>query len=214
MANKLLMTDAEYKSSGMYIGMKQRTAQMREFIYKIRPDGLSLLDIEKIDQRVRSAAKFIARSKKVIVIARKNIAHEPVKKFGELTGVDVIVGRFMPGTLTNPSYKKFTEADVVLIMDPESDYQALKEAVDARIPVIGVCDSYNDTKNVDLVIPCNNKGPRSIVTLFWLLARETMKEKGQIKSDDEFTQKIEDFANGMKLDQDYREDGEEEDEDE
>lgn len=200
MAQKMLMSDSDYKASGMYIGMKQRTAQMKEYIYRIRPDGLSLLNIGKIDQRIRTAAKMLARSKSIMIVARKNVAHEAVKKFGEVTGANVVVGRFMPGTLTNPSYKKFFEADIVMIVDPLTDYQALKEAVTARIPVIGVCDTFNETKNIDLIIPSNNKGVRSLVTLFWLLARELQKERGEVKSDEDFAYKIEDFAGGMQLD--------------
>lgn len=199
MAQKLLITDSEYKASGLYIGMKQRTAQMKDYIYRIRPDGLSLLNISKIDQKIRSAAKLMARAGNVMVVARKNVAHEAAKKFGELTGTRVVIGRFMPGTLTNPSYKKFYEADVVLLVDPLSDYQALKESVKARIPIIGICDTFNDTKDIDLVVPANNKGVRSLATLFWLLAREILKEKGKIKNNEEFSHKIEDFAGGMQL---------------
>lgn len=210
MAQKMLMTEDEYKASGMYFGMKQRTAQMKDFIYRIRPDGLSLLDISKIDQRIRGAAKLIANSHRVLIISRKNIAQEPIKKFCEVTQTGSVTGRFMPGTLTNSSYKKFVEADLILVVDPQVDYQALKEAVDARVPVIGVCDSYNDTKNVDFVIPCNNKGVRSIVTMFWLLARETMKEKGLIKKDEDFKYKVDDFASGMPLDGSDEDEGDEE----
>lgn len=199
MAQKLLITDSEYKASGLYIGMKQRTAQMKDYIYRIRPDGLSLLNIGKIDQKIRSAARLMARAGNVMVVARKNVAHEAAKKFGELTGTRVVIGRFMPGTLTNPSYKKFYEADVVLLVDPLSDYQALKESVKARIPIIGICDTFNDTKDIDLVVPANNKGVRSLATLFWLLAREILKEKGKIKNNEEFSYKIEDFAGGMQL---------------
>lgn len=200
MAQKLLITDSEYKASGIYIGMKQRTAQMKEYIYRIRPDGLSLLNISKIDQKIRAAAKMIARLEKAMIIGRKTVVHEPLRKFSEITGTQAVVGRFMPGTLTNPSYKKFYEADVVLIVDPLSDYQALREAVKARVPVIAICDTFNDTKDIDLVIPSNNKGIRALATLFWLLAREVLKEKGKIKDYDEFTYKIEDFAGGMRLD--------------
>lgn len=199
MAQKLLISDSEYKASGLYIGMKQRTAQMKDYIYRIRPDGLSLLNIGKIDQKIRSAARLMARAGNVMVVARKNVAHEAAKKFGELTGTRVVIGRFMPGTLTNPSYKKFYEADVVLLVDPLSDYQALKESVKARIPIIGICDTFNDTKDIDLVVPANNKGVRSLATLFWLLAREILKEKGKIKNNEEFSYKIEDFAGGMQL---------------
>lgn len=200
MAKELLMSDADYKMSGIYIGMKQRTAQMKEYIYRIRPDGLSLLNIEKIDQKIRTAAKFIARHKKIMIVARKNIAHGAADKFGEVTGASSVAGRFMPGTLTNPDYKKFFEADVILVVDPLMDYQALSEAVKARIPVIGICDTFNDTKDIDLVIPSNNKSVRAVATLFWLLAREVLKERGEIKSDDEYKYKVEDFAGEMSLD--------------
>lgn len=200
MAQKMLMTDAEYKASGIYIGMKQRTAQMKDYIYRIRPDGLSLLNIPKIDQKIRTAAKMMARSERVLVIGRKSVSHGPMEKFAEITGARAIVGRFMPGTLTNPSYKKFYEADVVLIADPLSDYQALNESVKARVPVIAICDTFNDTKNIDVVLPSNNKGIRALATLFWLLSREVLKEQGKIKGDEEFTHKVEDFAGGMKLD--------------
>ena len=196
MAQKLLISDSEYKASGIYIGMKQRTAQMKDYIYRVRPDGLSLLNINKIDERIRTSASFLAKSKKVIVVSRKNISHEIVRKFSEIIGSNFVVGRFMPGTLTNPSYKKFYEADVVVVIDPLMDKQAVAEAVKARIPVIAVCDTFNDTRNVDLVIPGNNKGVRSLATLFWLLAREYMKVKGEVVNDEDFKYTIEDFAGG------------------
>lgn len=196
MAQKLLMSDAEYKASGMYIGMKQRTAQMKEYIYRVRPDGLSLLDINKIDERLRTAAKALARAEKIIVVGRKTSSHDAVRKFGELVGARVVTGRFMPGTLTNISYKNFYEADVIVVVDPSMDHQALNEAVKARIPVIAICDTFNDTKNIDLVIPSNNKSKRSLATLFWILTREILKERGKIESDGEFAHRIEDFAGG------------------
>ena len=199
MVQKMLITDSDYKASGIYIGMKQRTAQMKEFIYRIRPDGLSLLNIGKIDQRIKTAAKFVAGSSKVIVVGRKLVSHAPIAKFGELAGAHVVTGRFMPGTLTNPSYRKFYEADLIVIVDPQTDHQALNEAVKARIPVVAICDTFNDTKNIDLILPGNNKGAKALATFFWLLSREVLKLKGKIKDYDEFSYKIEDFAGGMRL---------------
>lgn len=194
MPAKLLLTRQEYLASGIYIGMKQKTEQMKEFIYKIRPDGLAVLNLRKIDERIRIAAKFLARSKKILLVGRKPIVHEALRKLGEMINAEVVTGRFMPGTLTNPSYKKFFEADVVLITDPLTDLQALREAVKARVPVVGVCDTINETKDIDLIIPANNKGKKALATLFWLLAREILKERGQIKSYSEFKYKIEDFS--------------------
>ena len=166
---------------------------MRRFIYKVRPDGLAVLNLSELDRRIRIAAKFLARAEKVLVVGRKANAHRPVEKFAEIVGCDHVVGRFMPGTLTNPNYERFIEPDVVLITDPLSDKQALKEAVDARIPVVALCGTFNITKNVDLIIPTNNKGKKALAMIYYLLAREILKERGTIKKDEEFEYKLEDF---------------------
>lgn len=191
---KLLITREKYLASGIHIGMKQRTKDMKEFIYKIRDDGLAVLNLGKVDERIKVAAKFLSRMNKIMVIGRKTAAQESAKKFAEIIGAESVVGRFLPGTLTNPQFKKFFEADVILISDPLIDYQALKEAVKAGIPIIAICDTFNETKDIDLIIPANNKGKKSLATLFWLLAREILKERGIIKSDSEFKYEITDFA--------------------
>lgn len=191
---KLLMSRQEYLASGIHIGMKQKTADMKEFIYKIRPDGLAVLNLRKIDERIRILAKFLSRLKNILVVSRKSVAFESMKKFGELVGAKVIAGRFMPGTLTNPQYKNFYEADAVLIVDPLVDYQVLREAAKARVPIVAICDTFNETRNIDLILPANNKGKKALATLFWLLAREILKERGEIKSEKEFSYKIEDFG--------------------
>jgi small subunit ribosomal protein S2 len=193
MPTKLLIPRQQYLASGIQMGMKLRTEDMREFIYKIRPDGLAVLNLRKIDERIRIAAKFLARAKNIVVASKKSPVKNGLKKFGELIKAQVFVGRFLPGTLTNPSFEKYIEADVVFIFDPMIDKQALSEAVKARVPVVAVCNTFNETKNVDLVIPANNKGKKALATLLWLLAREILKERDEIKSDRDFKVKVEDF---------------------
>lgn len=193
MPTKLLMPKEEYLASGIHIGMKQKTDQMKDFIYKVREDGLAVLNLSKIDERIKTAAKFLARLESVLVVTRKTIAFDSVKKFAEVINAKVITGRFMPGTLTNPTYKNFFEAHVIVIVDPLSDVQALQEAVKARVPVVAVCDTFNEVKDIDFIIPANNKGKHSIATIFWLLAREILKEKKQIESDKDFKYEIKDF---------------------
>jgi small subunit ribosomal protein S2 len=189
MAEDLLIPKQDYLSAGIHIGMKSRTKDMKKFIYKVREDGLAVLDLKSLDERIRIAAKFLSKMKKILVVGRKLNSHKPIRKFAEVVGCDCVVGRFMPGTLTNPSYEKFIEPDVVILTDPLSDYQAMKEALDSRIPVVALCDTFNETRNVDLVIPCNNKGRRSLALIYWLLARETLRNRGK----KEFKYKIEDF---------------------
>lgn len=193
MPAKLLMPKEEYLASGIHIGMKQKTDQMKDFIYKVREDGLAVLNLSKIDERIKTAAKFLARLENILIVTRKTIAFDSIKKFAEVINARVVAGRFMPGTLTNPTYKNFFEAQAIVIVDPLSDIQALQEATKARVPVIAICDTFNEVKDIDLIIPANNKGKRSIATIFWLLAREILKERKQIDSDKEFKYEIKDF---------------------
>lgn len=190
---KLLMSRKDYMSSGIHIGTKSKTKDMKEFIYRIRPSGLAVMNITKIDERIRIAARFLARAKRIMVVGKKTPVEKGLKKFGEIIGAEVITKRFLPGTLTNPSFENYKEIDVMFIIDPLVDYQALEEAVKARVPIVAVCNTFNETKNIDLVIPANNKGKRALATLLWLLARQILKERGVIKSDREFEYKIEDF---------------------
>ncbi|MGC8993412.1 MAG: 30S ribosomal protein S2 [Candidatus Aenigmatarchaeota archaeon] len=199
MAVKLLIPRKDYLVTGIHIGAKSKTKDMREFIYKVRPDGLTVFNLKKIDDRIRVASKFLARSEKILVASRKKIAKEIVERFGEVINARVSTGRFLPGTLTNPNCEYFFEADVVLITDPLTDKRALEEAVKARIPVVAICNSSNETKNVDLIIPGNNRGKKSLALLFYLLAREILRERGKIKSPNEF--KFEDFLPNQKIQQ-------------
>jgi len=193
MQEDLLIPRADYLSAGVHIGMRQRTEDMREFIFKIRSDGMAVLDIKKLDERIRIASKFLATKDNILAVSRRGVGGKAAEKFAEMVGGRAITGRFYPGTLTNPAYEKFYQPDIVIVMDPLVDTQAVTEAVDERIPVIALCDTFNETKNLDLVLPTNNKGKRAIALIFWLLTRETMKTKALIKSDEEFTAKIEDF---------------------
>jgi small subunit ribosomal protein S2 len=98
--------------------------------------------------------------------------------FAKAIGAKEIVGRFIPGSLTNPDYMFFTEPDVVVVTDPIGDAQAVSEAIAIGVPVIAMCDTNNMTMDIDLVIPTNNKGRKALALVYWLLAREVVKERG------------------------------------
>ena len=99
----------EYLSAGMHIGMKQQTKDMKRFVYKIRDDGLAVLDLQTIDNRIKLAAKFIARFKRIMVVSRKYVAWKPITKFAEVVDAKALTGRFLPGTITNPSFPGYYE---------------------------------------------------------------------------------------------------------
>lgn len=193
MTENLLVTRNEYLSAGAHIGMKQHTADMKRFIFKLRSDGIGVLDVQKLDERIRVAARFIARSKKPLIASRKGIGSNAAKKFAEIIGGRAVTGRFYPGTMTNAAYAGFYEPDILVVIDPLIDVQPLREAVNQHVPVVALCDTFNELRNIDVAIPVNNKGNRSVALVFWLLGREVMKARGEIASNDDFKYKIEEF---------------------
>jgi len=184
----------DYLSAGVHIGMKSCTRYMRNFVYKIRDDGLAVFNLRKVDTRIAVAANFIAQFENVLVVSRKNNAAEAITKFAEVTGTRAIAGRFSPGTLTNPSYREFFEPNVVISVDPVVDINAVTEAKKKRIPMVALCDTFNEATDIDLLIPMNNNGKKSLALVFMLLAREILKKRGQIKKDSDFKYTIEDFG--------------------
>jgi small subunit ribosomal protein S2 len=183
----------EYLSAGMHIGTKQQTQQMKKFIYKTREDGLAILDLQTIENKIKLAGKFLAKFNKIMVVSRKAVAWKPIVKFTEAVNGKAVTGRFLPGTITNPNFPGYYEPEVLLVTDPLIDVQAIKEAVKMRIPIVALCDTSNETSSIDIIIPVNNKGRKSLSMVYWLLAREIQKNKGIIKEDGEFKYKPEEF---------------------
>lgn len=186
----------EYLKVGLHIGTKFRTEAMKHFIYKIRQDGLSVLNVQQINDRLLLAAKLLAQyePKDVLVISRRENGWSAVQLFAKLTGMRTLIGRYMPGVLTNTQLEDFIEAKLVLVTDPFPDKNIVDDCARIGVPVIALCDTNNEITNVDLVVPCNNKGKKSLGLIFYILAREFMKIKGLIKSDAEFPNKIDDFS--------------------
>jgi len=182
-------------STGIRVGTAVKTKFMVPFITKASPEGLYMLDLDITLARIQTAAKFINRMniEKVIVCSGREYANTPIEKFCEVTGATKMLGRFMPGTLTNPSLPYYIEPQLVLISDPQVDSQAITEATNAGIPVIGISNTDNITSQIDLVIPANNRGRKALATAYWLLAREILVEKGQLKGDESLKYEIDDF---------------------
>ena len=191
----LMIPEETYMTSGAHIGTRQKTADIKEFIYTVRNDGLYLIDVKKTDERIKIVAKFLNKYDlaNVLIVSVRQYGQKPIRKLAEHTGIRVLDGRFRPGTLTNPSSKDFFEPELIIVTDPLADAQALHEAKNIGIPIVGLCDTNNETKYLDLVIPTNNKGRRALALVYWLLTKAIMKEQGKIKSYDDFTPTVEDF---------------------
>jgi small subunit ribosomal protein S2 len=182
-------------STGIRVGTTVKTTFMQPFITKASPEGLYMIDLDQTLARIKTAAKFITRIEpaQILVCSGREYASTPIERFCEMTGARKMLSRFMPGTLTNPSLPYYTEPKLVIISDPQVDSQAITEATNAGIPVIGVSNTDNVTSKIDVIIPANNRGRKSLATVFWLLAREILIQKGKLGENDPMKYEIDDF---------------------
>ena len=186
----LVPTDV-YMKAGVHIGTKTRTSYMDPYIYKTRPDGLSVLNVNAIDAQLRKAAEFLAHysPEQIIVVCRRENGWRPAKLFGKYTGARVFTGRYPPGILTNTKLENFTEGEVLIATDVWPDKNPAKDAKSVGMTVVALCDTNNETYAVDVVIPCNNKGKQSLGLIYYILAREYLRLRGS-----ELDAKMEDFV--------------------
>ena len=193
--DNLLLPQEVLLSAGVHIGTRVKTKDMLPYIYKVRPDGLFVLDMEKMNERIKVAAKFLARMdmSKVVVASSKRYGRTPVLKFCELMGAKPMIGRFTSGTFTNPNYSDFFEPVAVVVTDALADDQIVDEASAMGVPVVAFCSTDNSLSNVDLVIPMNNKGRRSLAIAYWLMCRQVKRELNELAPDGDFSVSIDDF---------------------
>lgn len=185
LVSELLAPAELYLEAGVHIGTYVCTKYMKKFVYKSRPDGPYILDIRKVDERLRIAAKFVASfdPSSVLAVSSRPYGFTPVQKFAEFAGAKSITGRFIPGTITNPYLDIHIDTEVLIASDPRVDEQAIEEASKVGIPVVAIASTDAKLNNVDLVIPGNNKGRKSLALIYWLLARQVLRERGILQAD-------------------------------
>src|SRR3989338_3260226 len=147
----LLIDSNEYLKSGIHIGTKFKTKYMANFIYKTRPDGLSVLNLKKIDERIALAASFLAQyePQEILIVCRRENGWKALRQVQKLIGVNVIIGRYPPGILTNPNLETFTEPRVIMVCDPWPEKNVVEDAAKVGIPVIALCDTNNQSNKID-----------------------------------------------------------------
>lgn len=178
--NEPLVPVEEYLAAGIHIGTQQKSKDMKRFIYRVRGDGLYILDIRETDDRIKTAARFLSQyeAPKILVVTSRQYGQYPARKFAETIGGTAATGRFIPGMLTNQNLNGYMEPEVVVVTDPIGDSQAIKEAVQCGIPIVALCDTNNMTSYIDLVIPTNNKGRKALSMVYYLLTREILRIRG------------------------------------
>nr|UXY88348.1 40S ribosomal protein SSA [Cryptomonas curvata] len=198
-----ITNDAEYSNDikkmilcNSHLGSKYCSNLMKVYIWKRRKDGFFLINISKILDKVKLAARAVVainNKNEIIAISSSNKSEKAVLKFSNYIGCQAIVGRWTPGKLTNQTCKTFCQPQLIIIANPCSDIQPIMEASYVNVPTIAFCNTDSSLKFIDIAIPGNTKGKHSVAFLWWLLTREILLLKGEINTEEEWDVPIDFF---------------------
>lgn len=174
---EMLIPLEEYVKAGIYLGTRVVTPGMKPFVYRRRADGLAIFNTDLIDEKLKEGAEYLSKfaPEDVILVCKREAGWKAVRKFSEITGIRVFTKKYPAGILTNKNLSNFFENELTIVTDHWVDKNALNDTLKVNKKVLMVCDTNNFSKGADQIILGNNKSPKSLGLIFYLLAKEYCK---------------------------------------
>jgi len=189
---ELLVNLEEYVKSGIHLGTKVITSQMRPYVYKRRADGLAIFNTSIIDKKIRLAASMLSKyaPEDIVVAGKREASWAALKAFSKASGIRAFTKKYPSGIITNPDLEEFFEPKLIFVIDPWLDKNPISDALNINLPIVALCDTNNLFSSADLIVPCNNKSNKSIGLILWIIAKEYNKARkidSEIPALNEFT---------------------------
>ena len=177
---EMLIPLENYVKAGIYLGTRVVTPDMRQFVYRRRADGLAILNTDLIDKKLREGIEFLSKfaPEDIILVCKREVGWKAAKKFGEIAGIRVFTKKYPAGILTNKQLPDFFENELTMITDSWVDKNALNDTLKVNKKVFMICDTNNFFRGANQFILGNNKSPRSLGLIFYLLAQGYCKKRG------------------------------------
>jgi small subunit ribosomal protein S2 len=170
----------EYVKAGIYLGTKVVTPEMKPFVYRRRADGLAIFNTDLIDEKLKEGVEYLSKfePKDVILVCKRQAGWKAASKFSEITGIRTFTKKYPAGILTNTTLPDFFETELTIVVDSWLDKNALHDTLRVKKKVLMICDTNNFSKGTDKIIIGNNKSPKSLGVIFYILARGYCKARG------------------------------------
>ncbi|MFA5992096.1 MAG: 30S ribosomal protein S2 [Candidatus Pacearchaeota archaeon] len=183
----------DYVKTGIHLGTRVITPDMKKFVYRRRADSIGVLNTALIDEQIKKSIDIVSKysPEEIVLVCKREAGWKPAHLFSEATGIRVFTKKYPAGMMTNIQLESFYEPELIIICDPWIDKNAVEDAVKTNKKRLILCDTNNFTKNADFVIPCNNKGSKSLGLIFYLIAKgylEKRKIQNPLPSMDRFTE--------------------------
>jgi small subunit ribosomal protein S2 len=177
---EMLIPLEEYVKSGIYLGTKVVTPKMRQYVYRRRADGLAIFNTDLIDEKLKEGIEFITKfdANNIILVCKRQAGWKTAEMFGKITGIKVFTKKYPAGILTNTNLPDFFENELTIVCDSWLDKNALNDTLNVQKKVLMVCDTNNFPTGANQIVIGNNKSPRSLGLIFYLIARGFCKAKG------------------------------------